>query len=101
MGAHGTSNPKNAPSMITKLIPYCNLHWNLYYPYSTYFYWATQQMQILLSYVDVVIGMVGARISYVRHASGAIVTVQETRGVPGQIKVEISGLLRKFKLLSN
>uniref|UniRef100_A0A0C9QSN5 TSA: Wollemia nobilis Ref_Wollemi_Transcript_11467_2001 transcribed RNA sequence n=1 Tax=Wollemia nobilis TaxID=56998 RepID=A0A0C9QSN5_9CONI len=51
----------------------------------------TQQMQIPLSYADAVIGTAGANISYCRRASGAIITVQETRGVPGEMTVEIHG----------
>ncbi|XWS42525.1 hypothetical protein CRYUN_Cryun16bG0021700 [Craigia yunnanensis] len=70
MGAHASSNHQTAPSMITQL---------------------TQQMQIPLSYVDAVIGTAGASISYIRRASGATVTIQETRGVPGEMTVEISG----------
>ncbi|BBH06719.1 RNA-binding KH domain-containing protein [Prunus dulcis] len=53
--------------------------------------WITQQMQIPLSYADAVIGTAGASISYIRRASGATVTIQETRGVPGEMTVEISG----------
>lgn len=51
----------------------------------------TQQMQIPLSYADTVIGEGGSTISYIRRSSGATVTVQETRGVPGEMTVEISG----------
>lgn len=51
----------------------------------------TQQMQIPLSYADAVIGTQGASISYIRRVSGATVTIQETRGVPGEMTVEISG----------
>ncbi|KAJ7978131.1 RNA-binding KH domain-containing protein [Quillaja saponaria] len=51
----------------------------------------TQQIQIPLSYADAVIGAAGASISYIRRASGATVTIQETRGVPGEMTVEISG----------
>lgn len=51
----------------------------------------TQQMQVPLSYADAVIGTAGASISYIRRASGATVTIQETRGVPGEMTVEISG----------
>lgn len=51
----------------------------------------TQQMQIPLSYADAVIGTAGTNISYIRRASGATVTIQETRGVPGEMTVEISG----------
>ncbi|KAJ7973506.1 Flowering locus K-likey domain [Quillaja saponaria] len=51
----------------------------------------TQQMQIPLSYADAVIGAAGARISYIRRSSGATVTIQETRGVPGEMTADISG----------
>eukprot|EP00262_Sarcandra_glabra_P002820 TRINITY_DN131_c0_g1_i1.p1 TRINITY_DN131_c0_g1~~TRINITY_DN131_c0_g1_i1.p1 ORF type:complete len:487 (-),score=101.89 TRINITY_DN131_c0_g1_i1:278-1609(-) len=51
----------------------------------------TQQMQIPLSYADAVIGTAGASISYIRRASGATITIQETRGVPGEMTVEING----------
>ncbi|KAE8667503.1 Flowering locus K-like proteiny domain [Hibiscus syriacus] len=64
MGAHGSSNSQNAPSMITQV---------------------AQQMQIPFSYADAVIGTAGASISYIRRASGATVTIQETRGVPGEM----------------
>lgn len=55
------------------------------------FFQLTQQMQIPLLYADAVIGTAGASISYIRRASGATVTIQETRGVPGEMTVEISG----------
>ncbi|KAM7472671.1 hypothetical protein LguiA_010854 [Lonicera macranthoides] len=51
----------------------------------------TQQMQVPLSYADAVIGTSGSSISYIRRASGATVTVQETRGVPTEMTVEING----------
>ncbi|XP_022876624.1 flowering locus K homology domain-like isoform X2 [Olea europaea var. sylvestris] len=51
----------------------------------------TQQMQISLSYADAVIGTAGANVSYIRRVSGAAVTIQETRGVPGEMTVEITG----------
>lgn len=51
----------------------------------------TQLMQIPLSYANAVVGAAGANISYIRRASGAAVTIQETRGVPGEMTVEISG----------
>ncbi|KAG6773395.1 hypothetical protein POTOM_020670 [Populus tomentosa] len=70
MGGHASSNAQAAPSMITQI---------------------TQQMQIPLSYADAVIGTAGASISYIRRASGATVTIQETRGVPEAMTVEISG----------
>ncbi|KAG6520817.1 hypothetical protein ZIOFF_017878 [Zingiber officinale] len=51
----------------------------------------TQQMQIPLSYADAVIGEAGANISYIRRASGATITIQEARGIPGEMTVEIGG----------
>ncbi|XP_061356824.1 flowering locus K homology domain-like isoform X2 [Gastrolobium bilobum] len=53
--------------------------------------YVTQHMQIPLSYADAVIGASGTNISYIRRASGASITIQETRGVPGEMTVEISG----------
>lgn len=51
----------------------------------------TQSMQIPLIYADAVIGISGANISYIRRASGASIAIQETRGVPGEMTVEING----------
>ncbi|XP_058208638.1 flowering locus K homology domain-like isoform X1 [Rhododendron vialii] len=51
----------------------------------------TQSMQIPLSYADAVIGTSGANISYIRRASGASIAIQESRGVPDEMTVEISG----------
>lgn len=48
-------------------------------------------MQIPLSYADAVIGVNGANISYIRRTSGATIAIQETRGVPGEMTVEING----------
>lgn len=48
-------------------------------------------MQIPLLYADAVIGTAGASISYIRRFSGATVTIQETRGVPTEMTVEIGG----------
>lgn len=48
-------------------------------------------MQIPLLYADAVIGTSGANISYIRRASGASIAIQETRGVPGEMTVEING----------
>ncbi|KAM2567634.1 hypothetical protein TB1_009983 [Malus domestica] len=70
MGVHQSSNTQSAPGMVTQI---------------------TKQLQIPLSYADAVIGTAGASISYIRRASGATVTIQETRGVPGEMTVEISG----------
>ncbi|VFQ59696.1 unnamed protein product [Cuscuta campestris] len=51
----------------------------------------TQNMQIPLSYADAVIGASGSNISYIRRTSGATIAIQETRGVPGEMTVEING----------
>ncbi|XP_019258398.1 PREDICTED: flowering locus K homology domain-like [Nicotiana attenuata] len=51
----------------------------------------TQNIQIPLSYADAVIGASGSNISYIRRTSGATIAVQETRGVPGEMTVEING----------
>lgn len=48
-------------------------------------------MHIPLSYADAVIGTGGANISYIRRASGATVTIQESWDFPGQMTVEIIG----------
>ncbi|CAN4111318.1 unnamed protein product [Withania somnifera] len=48
-------------------------------------------MQIPLAFADAVIGTNGATISYIRRVSGATVTIQETKGVPGEMTVEING----------
>lgn len=48
-------------------------------------------MQVPLLYADAVIGTNGSTISYIRRASGATITIQETRGVPGEMTVEING----------
>ncbi|XP_043691153.1 flowering locus K homology domain-like isoform X1 [Telopea speciosissima] len=70
IGAHPSANTQQPPSIITQV---------------------TQHMQIPLSYADAVIGTAGASISYIRRASGATITIQETRGVPGEMTVEING----------
>lgn len=48
-------------------------------------------MQIPLSYAEDIIGIGGANIAYIRRTSGAILTVQESRGLPDEITVEIKG----------
>ena len=50
-----------------------------------------QTVQIPLVYADAVIGISGANISYICHASGATIAIQETRGVPGEMTGEING----------
>ncbi|KAG0473019.1 hypothetical protein HPP92_014876 [Vanilla planifolia] len=51
----------------------------------------TQTMQIPLSYAEDIIGIGGGNIAYIRRTSGAVLTVQETIGVPDEITVEIKG----------
>ncbi|OIT00123.1 PREDICTED: RNA-binding KH domain-containing protein PEPPER-like [Nicotiana attenuata] len=51
----------------------------------------TVQMQIPLAYAEDIIGIGGANIAYIRRTSGAILTVQESRGLPDEITVEIKG----------
>ncbi|KAF9616766.1 hypothetical protein IFM89_032319 [Coptis chinensis] len=51
----------------------------------------TQTMQIPLAYAEDIIGIGGANIGYIRRTSGAILTVQESRGLPDEITVEIKG----------
>ncbi|CAL5333415.1 unnamed protein product [Camellia sinensis] len=50
-----------------------------------------QTMQIPLSYAEDIIGIGGANIAYIRRSSGAVLTVQESRGLPDEITVEIKG----------
>ncbi|KAH7284007.1 hypothetical protein KP509_34G035300 [Ceratopteris richardii] len=51
----------------------------------------TQKMQVPLHYAEAIIGTSGANISYMRRSSGATITIQETRGVRGEMTVEIHG----------
>lgn len=50
-----------------------------------------QTMQIPLSYAEDIIGVEGSNIAFIRRSSGAILTVQESRGLPDEITVEIKG----------
>lgn len=50
-----------------------------------------QTMQIPLAYAEDIIGVGGSNIAYIRRTSGAILTVQESRGLPDEITVEIKG----------
>eukprot|EP00249_Psilotum_nudum_P024034 c29067_g5_i1 orf=136-1425(+) len=51
----------------------------------------TQKMQIPLSYADAIIGTAGANISYMRRISGAVITIRESIGTPGEMTIEICG----------
>nr|GEX25297.1 RNA-binding KH domain-containing protein PEPPER-like [Tanacetum cinerariifolium] len=50
-----------------------------------------QTMQIPLEYAEDIIGVAGTNIAFIRRTSGAILTVQESRGLPDEITVEIKG----------
>ena len=51
----------------------------------------TQTMQVPLSYAEDIIGVGGSNIAYIRRVSGAILTIQESGGLPDEITVEIKG----------
>nr|XP_043637124.1 flowering locus K homology domain-like [Erigeron canadensis] len=51
----------------------------------------SQNMQVPLTYADAVIGTAGTNISYIRRTSGATIAVQESRGNPDEMTVEMSG----------
>jgi hypothetical protein len=53
-------------------------------------------MQIPLSYADAAIGAAGASISHIRRHSCATVTIQESRGAPGEMAVEIIGTAQQL-----
>ncbi|KAK7250986.1 hypothetical protein RIF29_33820 [Crotalaria pallida] len=65
----------------------------------------TWRLQIPRSYADAVIGYNGNTISYIRRASGTNITIQETRGVLGEVTVDIigtaSGILTAQQLIQN
>lgn len=48
-------------------------------------------MQIPLAYAEDIIGVQGTNIDYIRRSSGAILSVEESRGLPEEITVEIKG----------
>lgn len=48
-------------------------------------------MQVPLSYAEDIIGIGGTSIAYIRRTSGAILSVQESRGLPDEITIEIKG----------
>ncbi|XP_060170397.1 RNA-binding KH domain-containing protein PEPPER-like [Lycium barbarum] len=51
----------------------------------------TVQMKIPLAFAKDIIGIGGANIAYIQRTSGAILTVQESRGLADEITVEIKG----------
>lgn len=48
-------------------------------------------MQIPLTYANDIIGVEGSNIAYIRHASGAVLTVQESMAFLDEVTVEIKG----------
>lgn len=57
----------------------------------------TKVMQVPLSYAEDIIGIGGANIGYIRRTSGAVLTVQESRGLPEEINIEIKGTLSEVQ----
>ncbi|XP_062077391.1 RNA-binding KH domain-containing protein PEPPER [Humulus lupulus] len=57
-----------------------------------------QTMQIPLTYAEDIIGIEGSNIAYIRRTSGAILTVQESMGLPDEITVEIKGTSTQVQL---
>ncbi|KAF5936683.1 hypothetical protein HYC85_024189 [Camellia sinensis] len=55
-----------------------------------------QTMQIPLSYAEDIIGIEGENIAYIRRTSGAILSVQESRGLPDEIIIEALGEKEEF-----
>ncbi|XVF69910.1 hypothetical protein PTKIN_Ptkin11bG0119000 [Pterospermum kingtungense] len=57
-----------------------------------------QTMQIPFSYAEDIIGIGGANIAHIRRSSGAIITVQESRGLADEITVELKGTSSQVQL---
>ncbi|XP_022753428.1 RNA-binding KH domain-containing protein PEPPER isoform X2 [Durio zibethinus] len=57
-----------------------------------------QTMQIPFSYAEDIIGIRGANIAHIRRSSGAIITMQESRGLSDEITVEIKGTSSQVQL---
>ncbi|CAL9130310.1 unnamed protein product [Musa acuminata var. zebrina] len=58
----------------------------------------THKMQIPLMHAEDIIGLGGGNIAYIRRSSGAFITVQETRGLPDEITVEVKGTTSQVHL---
>ncbi|XVF35762.1 hypothetical protein REPUB_Repub18cG0174000 [Reevesia pubescens] len=58
----------------------------------------TQTMQVPLFYAEDIIGVGGSNIAYIRRTSGAILTVQESGGLPDEIIVEIKGTTSQVQM---
>lgn len=73
---------------MSKTIMYLSLATSSWFPFQIS---QTVQMQIPLAYAEDIIGIGGANIAYIRRTSGAVLTVEESRGLSDEITVEIKG----------
>ncbi|GJX52978.1 RNA-binding KH domain-containing protein PEPPER-like protein, partial [Tanacetum coccineum] len=48
-------------------------------------------MQIPVVYAEDIIGVGGTNIQFIRRTSGAILTVQESQGLPDEMTIELKG----------
>ncbi|KAJ9550732.1 hypothetical protein OSB04_014777 [Centaurea solstitialis] len=58
-------------------------------------------IQIPLVYAEDIIGVGGTNIAHIRRTSGAILTVQEIKGLPDEITVEIKGTSSQVQTLNS
>ncbi|PWA39297.1 K Homology domain-containing protein [Artemisia annua] len=58
---------------------------------STFVTQVVQTMQIPVVYAEDIIGVGGTNIQYIRRTSGAILTVQESQGLPDEMTIELKG----------
>ncbi|GAV63667.1 KH_1 domain-containing protein [Cephalotus follicularis] len=58
----------------------------------------SQTMQVPISYAEDIIGVGGSNIAYIRSSSGAVLTVQEIRGLPDEISIEIKGTTAQVQM---
>lgn len=61
-------------------------------------YQIAQTMQIPFSYAEDIIEIGGANIAHICRTSGAVITVQESRGMSDEITVEIKGTSTQVQL---
>ncbi|KAJ0964325.1 hypothetical protein J5N97_029447 [Dioscorea zingiberensis] len=57
----------------------------------------TQTMQIPLFYAERIIGIGGQNIEYIRHTSGAILSLNESASIPDNITIEIKGTVTQVQ----
>ncbi|XP_071737109.1 RNA-binding KH domain-containing protein PEPPER-like [Rutidosis leptorrhynchoides] len=56
-----------------------------------------QTMQIPVAYAEDIIGVGGRNIAYIRRTSGAMLTVEENRGLRDEISIELKGTLSQVQ----